>query len=332
VRDKLIEQVLRTVRNYEMLSPGDHVLVALSGGPDSVFLLRAMHDLKNKFKLSGITVCNLDHGLRGKESVEDSRFAKAIANKLGLRFIHKKIRLKKSAKLSTEEMAREARYKFYREACRKSGANIVATGHTLDDQAETVIMRIIKGASLKGAVGILPVRREGDISYIRPMIELEKPEILKYLSDNSVDYRIDRTNLENIYFRNVVRSEILPFLKNYNPRIKRALFSFAEHLREDFEFIENEKARAKDLITGVRDGTVEIALKDIAIQPGALQKEILRDALKKAGGEVKRLSFRHWKDLSNFIKYKRTGSSIDLPGSIRVSRTASSVRFFPIPK
>ena len=150
----LIERVLKTIRNYEMLKPGDTVLVAVSGGPDSIFLLQALAHLKNKLKLNNLVVCNLDHGIRGKESSQDSLFVKKITEYSDLGYIHKKIDLSKnrSKGLSTEETAREERYKFFKEAAKAVKAGVIATGHTLDDQAETILMRIIKGASLKGVV------------------------------------------------------------------------------------------------------------------------------------------------------------------------------------
>jgi len=328
--DRLLkEQVLKTIRSYEMLGPGTKVIVALSGGPDSVFLFYALMALKSKLKIKDIAVCHIDHGLRGRESRADSAFTKELCAKFGVKFFEKKVNLKKAKSdgLSTEERAREMRYRFYKEIAEKLGARVVATGHTLDDQAETVLMRIIKGSALKGIVGIPPAREEGKVKFIRPLIALEKRAIREWLDSEKLSYRIDATNLENIYFRNTVRNEIIPYLEKYNPRLKRVLFNLAEHLREDFEFIENEKLKIKGIIGRQRRGRFEIELKKIAVQPKALQKEILRDALERSGGAVKRLSYRHWKDMERFIKYNRRGSSLDLPGGVRVSRTDSSLIF-----
>ncbi|MDO8525214.1 MAG: tRNA lysidine(34) synthetase TilS [Candidatus Omnitrophota bacterium] len=329
MKSNLIERTLKTIRNYDMISPGDVVLTAVSGGPDSVFLLHLLTRLKSKLKLKKIIVANLDHGLRGIESRNDSLFVKKCSSGLGLRLISKRLNLKasKSGGLSPEELARSARYKFFESAARGSGANVIATGHTLDDQAETVLMRIIKGASLKGMAGIAPMRGWGSLKVVRPLIELEKSEIIRYLDAAGIAYRIDRTNAEPIYFRNVVRKEVLPFLEKYNPRLKRALFNLAEHLREDFEFISREKARIQKDIVRVCRNKVEIKLKDIIIQPGAIQKEILRDSLEKAGGEVKKLSFRHWKEAESLIRRGRNGNSVDLPGSIRISRSSTCLVF-----
>ena len=330
--NNLIEQVLKTIRNYELLKPGDSVLVACSGGPDSVFLLHALVRLKNKLKIGNIAVCNLDHGLRGRESLKDSSFVKKMAAELGLQFIHKRVNLKRcpAKGFSTEELARTARYSFFKEAAAKSRADIVATGHTLDDQAETILMRVIKGASLKGLIGIAPSRSEGAIRIVRPLFELEKFELTKYLDREGIGYRIDRTNLEPIYFRNVVRTDIIPYLEKFNPRLKRALFNMAEHLREDFEFIEEANVGTRGMISLSKDGSVEVGLKDLIVQPRAIQKDILRDSLAKAGGEVKKLSFRHWKEVEGLINRKAKGSSLHLPGGICVSRGEKSLLFTKI--
>ncbi|MCX5680641.1 MAG: tRNA lysidine(34) synthetase TilS [Candidatus Omnitrophica bacterium] len=325
----LIEQVLKTVRSYEMLKAGDTVLAAVSGGPDSVFLVHALSRLKNKLKLKNIAICNLDHGLRAGESKADSAFAGKLAKEIGLEFFHKSIDLKnmKHKGISIEEAAREERYKFFASASALSGAGIIATGHTLDDQAETILMRFIKGSALKGIVGIAPVREFGKLKVVRPLIEIEKYEIVDYLNSANIGYRIDSTNVEPIYFRNVVRSQILPFLERYNPKLKRSLFNLAEHLREDFNFIEQAKSKilaGKSVPGAMR---VEVRLKDIAVQPRALQKEILRDLLEDAGGELKRLSFRHWKEMESLIRHKSSGNSVDLPGGIRLTRFADKMVF-----
>lgn len=313
-----------------MLQPGDRVLAAVSGGPDSVFLLYALNRLKDKLKMDGLFVSNMDHGLRGRASKEDSLFVRKLSRQFGLEYVHKKVDLKKIKPkgLSTEEAARDQRYRFFKEAAHKFGANVVATGHTLDDQAETVLMRLIKGASLKGIVGISPLREGDGLKIVRPLLELEKGAIKKFLDEEKIPHRIDRTNLEPIYFRNVIRKEAIPFLERYNPRLKRALFNLAEHLREDLDFIRDQRSRVGNKISKVREGRVAIKLKDLVVQPKALQKEILRDMLENSGGNVKKLGFRHWKELENFIRYKRKGNFIDLPGGVRVERTAREIIFY----
>jgi tRNA(Ile)-lysidine synthase len=330
MRGKLIEQALKTIRNYDTLKPGDRVLIAVSGGPDSVFLFLALKALKDKLGLGRVAVCNLDHCLRGRDSRQDSLFVRKMCSDARVGFIHKRTDLKKakSKTLSPEEISREARYKFFINTAKNYGFNVIATGHTLDDQAETVLMRLLKGTALKGIVGIPPVRYHGRVRIVRPLLEIEKEEIRRFLDEEGIGYRIDRTNLEPVYFRNVVRSEIIPFLEKYNPRLKRSLFNLAEHLREDLEFITEAKREARVRRTrSVRRKCLQVNLKDLVLQPRALQKEILRDLLEEAGGEVKRLSFRHWKALENLLTRKGKGCSIDLPGGARVTRSEKRLSF-----
>ena len=235
--------------------------------------------------------------------------------------------------LSIEESGRAERYRFYRECAERLDANVVATGHTLDDQAETVLMRLIKGSSLKGACGIPPVRTETqDLKVIRPLIELEKREIVDYLKESGIDFCVDATNAEPEYFRNAVRHEVIPYLEKFNPRIKKALFNFAAHLREDFAFIQAEKARQASRIISKKGDRISLSLKDIVVQPKALVKEIVRDALNEIGAEIKKLSYAHWKEIDHFIRAKSKGNCLDLPGGIRMMRDESALHLFRLAK
>lgn len=318
----LIEKTLKTIRHYDMVRKGDRVVAAVSGGPDSVFMLFALDHLMKKVGIE-LAVAHLDHGLRGAESERDARFVEDLARGLGLVYLGARVDLKgrKEKGLSTEESGRAARYAFFRECARNLGANTIATGHTIDDQAETVLMRLIRGSSLKGAAGIPPVREDGSsLRVIRPLIELGKNEITRFLDDNGIAYRIDATNRDAVYFRNLTRHEIIPFLERYNPRLKTALSNFAAHLREDLSFINKEKEKRSAGIVSRRGGSVMLDLKEVIIQPRALVKEIVRDALESAGADLKKLSYKHWKEIEAFIRFKRGEGSLDLPGGVRMTR------------
>ncbi|OGW75324.1 MAG: tRNA lysidine(34) synthetase TilS, partial [Omnitrophica bacterium RBG_13_46_9] len=272
-------------------------------------------------------VAHLDHGMRGGESRRDARFVKDMAGKARLGLVLKKISpTVGKSKLSLEERLREKRYAFFKEACRKTGAGVVATAHTLDDQAETVLMRIVKGASLKGLVGIHPVRVDKNLRFIRPLIEIEKKDITRFLKRKNIPFRTDRTNFENRFLRNAIRNKVLPYLEKYNPCVKRSLSNLADSLREDYEFIEEEKHRRRNLI---RPGKYAdyILLRDILLQPKALQREIVREALKRAGANIKKLTFRHWKDFDVFMRTREKGKSLDLPGSVRVVKAENRLVF-----
>lgn len=325
----IIETVYKTILQHDMIAKGDKVVVAISGGPDSVFLLHALTSLKKRLAIPDLTACNLDHGIRGRESQRDSLFAKRLAKDLGVKFIHKRINLGATGGtggLSCEEEARSERYDFFIAAAKSAGANVIATGHTLDDQAETVLMRILKGVSMKGACGIPPVREYRRMRIIRPLIQVEKNRIKKYLDAHRMDYRIDRTNLEPVYFRNVVRNEIIPFLEKYNPVFKKALFNMAEDLREDMEFIAREKSKSAGLLKKRGKG-VDVDIMNIVLQPRAMQKALLRECLERSGGNLKKLSRKHWKDIEGLVNRMHRGANVDLPGCIRVTKKDKTISF-----
>ena len=330
MKKNLIKKVLNTMERFDMVESGHKVLVAVSGGPDSVFLLHALYALKDTVNIK-LSVGNLDHGLRGRASEIDSKFVRHFSESLNMPFVYKKVNREvyKNRKLSKEEIARKERYAFLIKTAKKLGIETIATGHTLDDQVETILMRIIKGTTLKGVMGIPAVRYEDGIKIIRPLIDINKQDIEIFLTEGVIPCRTDHTNLEDVYFRNKIRNRVLPYLAKYNPRIKDAITNLAESLREDFEFIEDERRRRK--IPFHREGNrLALSLKDIVIQPKALRKEIIKDALSKAGSNIKKLSYRHWKDVDNFIKTRQKGKSIDLPGGIRISKTQSSLEFFKL--
>lgn len=317
---RLYKKVEETIRRYGMINAGDKIIVAVSGGPDSVFLLHSLDYLSKRIDIK-LIVANLDHGMRGKESISDSRFVLDLSKKLAIKCYHEKIRISRkdqSLGISVEELLRKKRYEFFRKIASKARATVLATGHTLDDQAETILMRVIKGATIKGLIGILPIRKTNNIQIIRPLIHIEKKDILDLMKKNKFEFRTDRTNADEKYFRNVTRKKILPYLSKYNPRLKRSLSQMAESLQEDNDFIETEKAK-RDLISA-KGRRVSINLKDIVIQPKSLQREILRDAIIRTGASVKKLTYRHWKEMDNFIRFKRRGQSIDLPGGVIMKR------------
>ena len=320
-------KILSTIKYYEMLKGGDRILIGVSGGPDSVFLLHILDSLKARLNLK-LYVAHMNHAIRGEESERDAKFVKKLARSLSLKFCYQKLRGQKNARspFSLEERLREKRYAFFKKTAGKLRCRIVATAHTLDDQAETVLMRIIKGASMKGIIGIHPVRADGRITFIRPLMEIEKKDIIRRLKERNLPFRIDRTNSENKFFRNKVRNRILPYLAKENPRLKRSLFNLSESLREDFNFIEEEK-RKRSPIIAKRGDTRYILLRDILLQPKALQKEIAREALKAAGGNIKKLTFRHWRDIDSFIRTKEKGKSIDLPGGVTMRRAHDRIVF-----
>jgi len=326
---KIIKEIFNTISRHEMLRKGDRVLVAVSGGPDSVFLLHILKELEGKLGIK-LFVCHLDHSMRGRESSQDAKFVKRLAKKLNLRAVTAKIKEKQSSKkLSKEEWLRGKRYLFFKRSAHMVRANAIATAHTMDDQAETVIMRVIKGSSIKGLVGVHPVRLENKIKFIRPLISFEKKEILMFLEKSKIPYRLDQTNKENAFLRNRIRNKLLPHLAQYNPRIKRSLCNLAESLKEDFDFIAEEKKKRASLLKG--EGPARsICLSSLLLQPKAIQKEMVRETLLLMGANVKKLTYRHRKDIEDFVTKKAKGKSLDLPDGVRVVKGENVINFIKL--
>lgn len=226
-------KVLKTVKKYNMLSKGDRVLIGVSGGADSIALLEFFVSVKEKYDLD-ICVAHIEHGIRGEDSVNDAEFVENYCKKLGVNFYLKTIdapNLAKKAKMGVEEYSRMARYDFFNTIeCDK-----IATAHNLTDNIETLLFRLARGTGLKGACSIPAVR--GKI--IRPFIEVSSGEIRKWCNDNNIPYRVDCTNSDSAYSRNLIRLEILPLFEKLNANYQDNIENFISDVNEDYAFIED---------------------------------------------------------------------------------------------
>lgn len=226
-------KVLKTVEKYNMLSKGDRVLIGVSGGADSIALLEFFVSVKEKYDLD-ICVAHIEHGIRGEDSVSDAEFVENYCKKLGVKFYLKTIdapNLAKKAKMGVEEYSRMARYDFFNTIeCDK-----IATAHNLTDNIETLLFRLARGTGLKGACSIPAVR--GKI--IRPFIEVSSSEIRKWCNDNNIHYRVDCTNSDSAYSRNLIRLEILPLFEKLNANYQDNIDDFISDVNEDYSFIDN---------------------------------------------------------------------------------------------
>lgn len=321
----MYSQIRKTIKEYDMISAEDKVLVGVSGGADSVFLLNALVYLKKELMFD-IYVANIDHGLRGKESSQESLFVKNLCKEKGIEYFTTKLCIKKDKKYSIEEVARKKRYAFFEKTAKQNKMNKIATAHNLDDQAETVLMRVIKGTSLRGLTGIPPVRKEKAITYIRPMIELSKKDVLDVLKKGKIEFKEDSSNKEEIYFRNIVRKKILPYLEKYNPNIIFSLSRMAESLREDKDFIDSGKKKLEQIMNCRKEkNKVEIPLSRIYLLSNVMQKEIIKDILDDVGANLKKLSFVHWKQIRELLKNGQTGKELQMPGKVTVCRTKTAL-------
>ncbi|MBI5344313.1 MAG: tRNA lysidine(34) synthetase TilS [Deltaproteobacteria bacterium] len=225
-----------------MLKKGDTVVAAVSGGVDSMVMLFALGAMKERLGIS-IIVAHLNHNLRGKASAGDLDFVKKAAGRMGLPFAGATLakgELEKKG-VSMQEAARERRYGFLERVSARRKASKIALGHTLDDQAETILMRLIKGSSLSGLAGIPATRG----SIIRPLIEVKREDIERFAEEAGIGWRADATNLKADYLRNDIRLNLIPFIeKRFNPNIKASLARTAGLLRRDEEYIDSAVIKA----------------------------------------------------------------------------------------
>ncbi len=340
----LLRKVRKTVERYAMLRPGDHLLAAISGGPDSVALLRVLMLLAPEYRLR-LTAAHLNHGLRGEEALEEEAFVRRLSATMGLACVCKTIDLHSIRKgKSLEEAAREERYRFLKEAAEGCGAGKIATGHHRDDQAETVVMHLIRGSGPGGLKGILPVREDG---IIRPLFGVDRREILGFLEREGLSYRTDSSNRDPLFLRNRIRNDLIPELtKGYNPRIVEGLCHAAEILRLQEDYLQRVTERILKR-WGIRPGAAEILvpLKDFRNLHESLRGRVVRTLLKAADPSGRGVAFRHVEAVLELGCRPGHGcASLDLPfrrvvevreGSLRIGRTpegrARGARGIPAP-
>ncbi|MDP6685444.1 MAG: tRNA lysidine(34) synthetase TilS [Candidatus Omnitrophota bacterium] len=317
----MIEKVKNTIKKYNMLRRHDKLLIGISGGPDSVTLLYCLYELKKDFSLD-ITCAHLDHKFRGEESQEDRRFCEGLAKKLDIDIVCDEIDVPKIAKeegISPEAAAREERYNFFKKAAQTKKITKIAVGHNKDDQAETVLMRAIRGSGLAGLGGMNPVKSMQGVTIIRPLIEVSRKDIEGFIVEKGLKFRRDSSNDKVVFTRNRVRHELIPYIeKNFNSNIKNVLANMCENLRVENEFLEKYSKRKFNSLSKVQTGEIIIDLKKLKKQPDAVKKRILRSALESFKGNLRTLTYQHWREMEELIANRPGNSIVDLPGGINI--------------
>ena len=310
--DDFSSAVRRTAERYGMdLS---HPLVMVSGGPDSVALLRALLEAGSE-----PAVLHVDHGLRGEESSEDAEFVRALCERQGVGCEIRSIELRGS---NLQEEARRERYRLADEVMDERGLFVAATGHTVDDLAETVLLNLARGAGLRGLSGIPPVRG----CYVRPLIERRRAEVLAYLEYLGQPFRTDPTNLAGKYARNRVRLEVLPVLEELYPGAAANLARGAALAREDLVALESIAASAFDY----RGGEVYIRTDELRDLPLALRRYAVRGAYSMLVPEAPPLEFAHVEAVLGLLGEGEGTRTSNLPGGVvAAGRTTGEIVFYP---
>lgn len=290
----LIKQVQNTVFQNEIFKRGDKIILGVSGGPDSCALLDIFSKLQKKSNLS-LLIAHVNYGLRGKDSDRDEQFVGGLAKKYGLpiEVLHPKYRENKN---TSESHLRDIRYAFFEKVRAKHDFDLIAVAHNADDQAETVLMRLIRGTGLAG----LAAMRAKNGNIIRPLLSTTRKEITNYLEANRLKYRIDKTNRESVYLRNRIRNKLIPYLeKNFNPQIRPLLAKSARAFGEDYAVIE-------DLAEKTWRKNQELEIKKILRLPTAIQKRVLQKALGQKTGKD---GHRQFRSSEEFLKALRSSKS-----------------------
>ena len=287
----LPSRIKKTISRYGLLEKGDKVLVACSGGADSSALLAALLEIRMEYALR-LAIAHFNHRLR-RAADKDERFVIRRAQELGLPVYVRREDIRAFAAkhgLNIEEAARERRYLFLRETAARVGANRIATAHTLSDQAETVLMRIFRGSGPTGLSGIAPCI---DGLVIRPLIEVERREVVDYLQARKISYREDETNRDSRYLRNRIRLRLIPYLeRNFEPKIVQHLGRLADISREEEEiWEESSRAEAAQAIAR-KKGKIILDARRLSALPAASGRRLVRSFLRAIKGDLRRFSFR----------------------------------------
>ena len=316
----LTRKVLQAVKEYGLIREFDRIVLGVSGGPDSIALLYCLLALKEEYRLT-LHIAHLNHMLRPKDSLKDAEFVRLLAKKLGLACTIKKVNLKGLKKGSLEEAARKARLDFFLETAKRIKADKIALGHTLDDQAETVLMRLLRGSGLLGLSGILPKRDILGFTVIRPLLGIKRKEIENFLKAKRIIPRVDASNLDQAYFRNRIRHKLLPGLEKYNPNIKEVLAGSAQNLALDYDYLCASSLKIfKRLAKNIAHRRISLPLdKFLKLHP-AIGNMLLRYAYAWLKGDTRRLTYRHIRELNDLLLNRPEGSIVDLPSGISFSK------------
>jgi tRNA(Ile)-lysidine synthase len=276
----LLDRVVQTIERHGMFAPGDRVCVAVSGGADSVCLLYVLREVGARWRL-GLSVVHVNHNLRGAESACDAAFVGALAAELGLPFTLHELDLSNSPG-NLEQSARNARLVFFHGLLASGLASRVALGHSRSDQAETVLFRFLRGSGATGLAAIKPMTGEG---IVRPLIEIERPEIEGFLRDRGIPWREDSTNATLDFARNRIRHQLLPQLaREWNPGLVETLAHTADLSLAEEAYWQDEMDRLAGLHLAHRDGAILVSAATLGALPLAAARRLVRHAIQLAGG------------------------------------------------
>ena len=292
------EKVLETIKKYNLIENGDKIVIGVSGGPDSIALLNVLLEIKNENKINfNMVVCHINHMIR-EEANSDEEYVSDFCKRYNIEFYSRRIEIEKIAKeskIGTEEAGRNARYEFFNEILEKTSANKIATAHTANDNAETVLMNIIRGSGTSGLKGIDAYRD----NLIRPLINCSRYEIEEYCDKNNLNPRIDKTNFENIYTRNKGRNMLIPYVKeNFNPNIIESINRLSELSKQENEYLEMQTQKAyKNVLISAKNDEIILDLNRFNLQELVIKNRLVLYTINILFGTRSGIEKKHIEDI-----------------------------------
>lgn len=320
LKEQLADRVLGFVRQHSLTSAQETVIVGVSGGPDSVCLLHLLAGLKDRLGIE-LHVAHLDHMLRGAESEADAQYVSHLARRLGVAATLERRDVKRHQaehRLSLEEAGRQVRYQFFARVAAKVGTQRIAVGHTSDDQAETVLMRLLRGAGNLGLQGMQPLTEWdslGDstgLKIVRPLLEVSRKEVEDYCRQHALTPREDSSNLSPSHLRNRVRNELMPLLRNYNPRIDEALVRTADTLAAELAFFQQQVSQAWERVVSEEAGDLVLEAQELKSLHPALQRHLLREVVRRLLDSLEDIEWKHIEKMRDALVLPK-GKRVVLP-------------------
>lgn len=322
----MLDKVIKYINDNELIQDQDKILIALSGGPDSVCMLHILYKLKDMLNIE-LGAIHINHMLRGDESDKDEKYIGNLCSELGINYYVKRIDIEYVANetsVSLEVAGRNERYKAFEEIRERYGYNKIAVAHNANDQAETVLMRMMRGTGLEGLTGIKSKREDG---IIRPILCLNRKEIEGYCGENKLNPRIDKSNQERIYSRNKVRLDIIPYMKeHFNEDIVETLNRMVSLLQKDNEFIEEYSQKCYNKYCKITDKQLEVSKELFIKEMEAVVTRVVIKAFKEISNSHQNFEMKHIYEIINLAK-NSTGKKINLTNNIICENSYGNIIF-----
>ena len=326
--DSLEENFLNTIKDNNLIEKGDKIVVGVSGGPDSITLLYCLNKYKEKLGYE-IVVAHINHLIR-KDSTEDEQFVENVCKEMKIKCYIKRadiIKMEEKEKRGEEETRRIVRYAFFDEIAQKESANKIAIAHNMNDNAETVLLNLIRGCGLSGLEGIQPKEYN---KYIRPLINCKREEIEAYCEKNKLNPRIDYTNKENIYKRNKIRNELLPYLKELNPNIVQNLSRLSKIVKNENTYINKEVENIYNKIGSESLGKIELEVNSFNNLPINIRQNLILYVIQKLLGTTRNIQKVNIDDIIEMSRRNIGNKYTIVNKNLKVSIKNKKIIFTPL--